>query len=180
MCVCVCVLCVCVCTCVCVADGWNACTSSGRVAVDGGIASAGCVARFLAFCPSFKSRVEFVAMLPVDVRLAFCDDERILHDETELVPANTMWRKLLHSGFEACFGPSTQGAGTQTHLKSRFCALLKKRGAVFYFEVARPTYPSGSYHTNAMPLCPYHRPTYPSGSPTMTRSSLCGFNTRGP
>ena len=42
--------------------------------------------------------------------------------------ANTMWRKLLYSGFERCFGPSTQGAGTKTHLKSRFCAILKKRG----------------------------------------------------
>ena len=37
---------------------------------------------------------------------------------------------FLHSGFETCFGPSTQGAGTKTHLKSRFCAILKKRGAV--------------------------------------------------
>ena len=45
-------------------------------------------------------------------------------------PANTMWRKLLYSGFETCFGPSTQGAGTKTHLKSRFCAILKKRGAM--------------------------------------------------
>ena len=43
-------------------------------------------------------------------------------------PANTMWRKLLYSGFETCFGPSTQGAGTKTHLKSRFSAILKKRG----------------------------------------------------
>ena len=25
--------------------------------------------------------------------------------------SNTMWRKLFHSGFETCFGPSTQGAG---------------------------------------------------------------------
>ena len=48
------------------------------------------------------------------------------------VPANTMWRKLLYSGFETSFGPSTQGAGfgagAKTHLKSRFCAILKKRG----------------------------------------------------
>ena len=43
-----------------------------------------------------------------------------------LSPVNTMWRKLLHSGFETCFGPSTQGAGTKTHLKSRFCAILEK------------------------------------------------------
>ena len=44
--------------------------------------------------------------------------------------ANTMWRKLFYSGFETCFGPSTQGAGTKTHLESRFCAILKKRGVV--------------------------------------------------
>ena len=44
--------------------------------------------------------------------------------------ANTMWRKLLYSGFETCFGPSTQGAETKTHLKSRFCAILKKRGVM--------------------------------------------------
>ena len=37
-----------------------------------------------------------------------------------------MWRKFLYSGFETCFGPSTQGAGTKTHLKSRFCAILTK------------------------------------------------------
>ena len=35
-----------------------------------------------------------------------------------------MWRTFLYSGFETCFGPSTQGAGTKTHLKSRFCAIL--------------------------------------------------------
>ena len=31
---------------------------------------------------------------------------------------------------ETCFGPSTQGAETETHLKSRFClqAILGKRG----------------------------------------------------
>ena len=48
-------------------------------------------------------------------------------------PANTMGRKLLYSGFETCFGPSTQGAGAKTHLKSRFClqAILKQRGAMF-------------------------------------------------
>ena len=41
-----------------------------------------------------------------------------------------MWRKLLYSGFETCFGPSTQGAGAKTHLKSRFRAILRKRGAI--------------------------------------------------
>ena len=41
-----------------------------------------------------------------------------------------MWRKLFYSGFETCFGPSTHGAGTKTHLKSRFCAILKKGGAI--------------------------------------------------
>ena len=44
--------------------------------------------------------------------------------------SNAMWRKLFYSGFETCFGPSTQGAETKTHLKSRFCAILKKRGAM--------------------------------------------------
>ena len=28
--------------------------------------------------------------------------------------ANTMWRKLLYSGFETCFGPSTQHPGPST------------------------------------------------------------------
>ena len=37
-----------------------------------------------------------------------------------------MWRKFLYSGFETCFGPSTQGARTKTHLKSKFCAILTK------------------------------------------------------
>ena len=52
----------------------------------------------------------------------------------------------ISSGFEACFGPSTQGAGTQgagtqgagtkTHLKSRFCsqAILIKRGVMYAFD----------------------------------------------
>ena len=35
-----------------------------------------------------------------------------------------MWLKLLHAGFEMCSGPSTQGAGTNTHLESRWCAVL--------------------------------------------------------
>ena len=46
-----------------------------------------------------------------------------------------MWRKFLYSGFETYFGPSTQGAGTKTHLKSRFCAILTKRGAILEFEI---------------------------------------------
>ena len=32
--------------------------------------------------------------------------------------------KLLYAGFETCFGPSTQDAGTKTHVESRFCAIL--------------------------------------------------------
>ena len=44
-------------------------------------------------------------------------------------PANIMWRKRAYSGFETCFGPSTQGAGARTHSKPRFCAIFeKKRG----------------------------------------------------
>ena len=39
------------------------------------------------------------------------------------------WRKLLCSGFETWFSPSTQGAGTRIHRKSRFCTILKKRGS---------------------------------------------------
>ena len=48
-------------------------------------------------------------------------------------PANTkytVWRQFLYSGIETCFGPSTQGAGAKTHLKSRFCAIFQKRGAM--------------------------------------------------
>ena len=43
--------------------------------------------------------------------------------------ANTMGVELLYSGFETCFGPSTQRAWTKTHLKSRFCVILKKLGS---------------------------------------------------
>ena len=53
-------------------------------------------------------------------------------------PANAMWRNLLHSGFETCFGPSSQGAGTKMHLKSGFCAILTKRGAILEFEIDGP------------------------------------------
>ena len=54
-------------------------------------------------------------------------------------PANTMWRKLLYSGFETSFGPSTQGAETKRHLKSRFCAILKKMGVMYEFEIDWPS-----------------------------------------
>ena len=74
-----------------------------------------------------------------------------------LWPANTMWRKLLYSGFETCFGPSTQGAGTKTHLKSRFCAILKKRGAMLEFEMDRPScsqaFSSATFKCNAASPC---------------------------
>ena len=58
--------------------------------------------------------------------LIFRDDGLPRAIQCTTFPANTMWRKLLYSGFETCFGPSTQGAETKTHLKSRFCAILKK------------------------------------------------------
>ena len=50
-----------------------------------------------------------------------------------------MWRKLLYSGFETCFWPHTQGAGTRTHLKSRFCAILTKRGALLELVIHWPS-----------------------------------------
>ena len=53
-------------------------------------------------------------------------------------PANPMWPKLLYSEIETWFGPSTQGAGAKTHLKSRFCAILTERGAMFEFEMDWP------------------------------------------
>ena len=49
-----------------------------------------------------------------------------------------MWHKLLYSGVKTCIGPSTQGAGSTTDLKSRFCAIFaktqahKKSGSPFY------------------------------------------------
>ena len=45
--------------------------------------------------------------------------------------ANTMWRKLLYSGFETCFGPSTQGAGIRYQNTSQIQILrhFEKRGA---------------------------------------------------
>ena len=41
---------------------------------------------------------------------------------------------------ETCFGPSTQGAeirysNIKIHPKSRFCAILKKRGVILDFEI---------------------------------------------
>ena len=41
-------------------------------------------------------------------------------------PANTMCRKLVCSGSKTCFGPSTQGAGTKTHLEPRFCVIFNE------------------------------------------------------
>ena len=40
----------------------------------------------------------------------------------------SMGFKFLYSGFETCFGwdPRHLGAGSKTHLKSRFCAILKE------------------------------------------------------
>ena len=49
--------------------------------------------------------------------------------------ANTMWRKLLYSGFRPCFAqhpaPKVLGPDIKTHLKSRFCAILKKGALMF-------------------------------------------------
>ena len=44
--------------------------------------------------------------------------------------ANTMWRKLLYSGFETCFGPSTQGAGIRYQNTSQIQILrhFEKKG----------------------------------------------------
>ena len=68
-----------------------------------------------------------------------------------LWPANTMWRKLLYSGFETCFGPSTQGAGTKTHLKSRFFAILKTRGAMLKFGIDGPSPPFSERSSQGRP-----------------------------
>ena len=66
-------------------------------------------------------------------------------------PANTMWRKLLYSGFETCFGPSTQGAGTKTHLKSRFCLQhFEKKGRDVRIEMDPPPVLVGLSHTAVM------------------------------
>ena len=48
------------------------------------------------------------------------------------VAARANWHKLFFPGFKTCFGPSTQGVGTQgaatkTHLESTLCAMWKKR-----------------------------------------------------
>ena len=50
---------------------------------------------------------------------------KMARDAAAPASTNTIWRKLLYSGFEKCFAPSTKGAGTKTHLKSRFCTILK-------------------------------------------------------
>ena len=67
--------------------------------------------------------------------------------DTFALPANTMWCKLLYSGFHtpkavAYHEPAViqnkevyakvQGSDIKTHLKSRFClqAILKQRGAI--------------------------------------------------
>ena len=52
-----------------------------------------------------------------------------------------MGLKLLHGGFETSFGPSTLGSGAKAHLKSRFCAIFKKGGAMLQFEIDRPHSP---------------------------------------
>ena len=41
---------------------------------------------------------------------------------------NTMWRKLLYSGFETCFGPSTQGAGTKNTSQIQMLRHFDKKG----------------------------------------------------
>ena len=50
--------------------------------------------------------------------------------------ANAMRHTLLYSGFETRSGPIAQGAGTKLQLKSRLCAVLNKRGAMFEFAIA--------------------------------------------
>ena len=50
-----------------------------------------------------------------------------------------MWRELLYSGFETCFGPRTQGAGMRYQNTSQIQILLgrhlKKRSTVLEFGI---------------------------------------------
>ena len=48
-----------------------------------------------------------------------------------------MGQTRLYAEFETCFGLSTQGAGTKTHLESRFCAILISYNCVLPGHVER-------------------------------------------
>ena len=74
----------------------------------------------------------------------------LMSSQVRCSPVNTIWRKCLYSGFETCFGPSTQGAGTKTHLKSRCCAILTKRGAILEFEIDGPSMAGASIIVNTV------------------------------
>ena len=54
--------------------------------------------------------------------------------------SNTMWRKLFYSGFETCFGPSTQGAGIRYQNTSQIQILrhFEKKRAAMYFWIDAP------------------------------------------
>ena len=78
--------------------------------------------------------------------------------------ANTIWRKIYYSRFETrrVLAPApwvhlgcTLGAGTKTHLNSRFClqAILKKRGSDVRIEADVPQ--KGARDTRSIYLTPY-------------------------
>ena len=74
-----------------------------------------------------------------------------------LWPVNTVWRKLLYSGFETCFGLSTQGAGLRYQNTSQIQILLAshcdKRGAMLKCVIGRPW--SGARDTRSIFSTPY-------------------------
>ena len=93
---------------------------------------------------------------------------KAMHYVPQPEPANTMWRTLLYSGFETYFGPSTQCAGSKTHLQSIFSAILK--GGAMCTVLPQPTpgevvrtccnphrYPFPWHRTNA---CTSHKKMY--------------------
>ena len=63
--------------------------------------------------------------------------------------------------FETCFGPSTQGAATKTHLKTRVCAISKKRGVGGAVGFETGPVPRTLYHTLFCTASPYP-PLYPT------------------
>ena len=69
-------------------------------------------------------------------------------------PVNTMWRKLLYSGFETCFGHSTQGAEIRYQNTSQIQIL-----ATSYFEKNESKYDVDRplpRHASVLPPAPFH------------------------
>ena len=83
--------------------------------------------------PDLRSALQYWASPgspPKPGQLSFNENQLALDGTSgDVYRANTMWRKLLHSGFETCFGPSVPKVLGPKHVSNPDFAPLKQKGS---------------------------------------------------